>query len=95
MSAGEVELARVRSVVARILRAECGIDVPDLKPEARFAEDLGMDSVKLLTLATELENHYQMRLEEDVENPPQTVRELVSLVAQRLADRDEEDPPVE
>ncbi|MCZ6874211.1 MAG: hypothetical protein O7G88_11910 [bacterium] len=41
----------------------------------------------LLTLALEIENHWQLYLAEPPEAPPQTLGELADLVAQRLREK--------
>jgi hypothetical protein len=41
----------------------------------------------LITLALEIENHWQLYLAEPPEAPPQTLGELVALVAQRLQEQ--------
>jgi acyl carrier protein len=51
----------------------------ELRPEQRLVEDLGLDSVKLLTLAAEVENHFRVRLD-DSEAEIATVAELVAAV---------------
>lgn len=69
--------------VSAILRQECAVTAPFTR-ESRLAEQLGLDSVGFLTLALELENHYQLTLEEDPQDPPRTVGDLVRLVEARL-----------
>lgn len=73
----------VYQTIETVLRAECGVTAP-LTPETRLQEDLGLDSVRMLTLAVELENHYQIVLGEDPENPPRSLGELTALVESRL-----------
>ena len=73
----------------RIILAEhCGITDP-VTESSRLQEDLGLDSMGLLTLALETENHFDLCLEEPPDQPPQTVGELVGLVDQRLKERHE------
>ena len=74
----------ILNAVADILRQECKIE-RDILPDTRLAEDLELDSVGMLTLAVEVENRYQLILEDDVENPPRTVRDVVLLVQKALA----------
>jgi acyl carrier protein len=76
-------LACVEEVIVTILEAHCRVTT-EFRPELRLAEDLGLDSIGLLTLALELENHYRVRLEENPENPPTTLGELAELVEGRL-----------
>lgn len=56
----------------------------ELNPELRLAEDLGLDSIQLLTLATEVEDHFRIRLDEDDEMAIETVGDLVAVVERKL-----------
>lgn len=69
----------VEQVIVDILARHCRV-VTEFQPDLRLAEDLGLDSVGLLTLALELENHYQANLGENPENPPRTLGQLAGLV---------------
>lgn len=73
----------VFQTIESVLRQECGV-CQALTPETRLQEDLGLDSVGMLTLAVELENHYQIVLGEDPQNPPRNLGELTALVESRL-----------
>jgi acyl carrier protein len=53
-----------------------------LAPEQRLVEDLELDSLKMLTLALEVENHFRVRL--DPEAGIETVGELVAAIRERL-----------
>jgi acyl carrier protein len=72
--------------IIRILKEECGVKCNEISLNARFQEDLGLDSVGLLTLALEAENSFQLMLEEPPESPPKTVIHLVELVCKRLSE---------
>ncbi|RME01003.1 MAG: acyl carrier protein [Deltaproteobacteria bacterium] len=76
----------ILSEVGKILQEACGVRGP-ITSETRLAEDLALDSVGLLTLALEVENRYELFLEEDPLDPPQTVGDLVELVERRLAEQ--------
>jgi acyl carrier protein len=52
----------------------------------RLIEDLRLDSVRLLTLAMEVENHFQVRLDELDEGAIETVGDLVATVRKKLDD---------
>ena len=58
----------------------------ELEPEMRLVEDLELDSMRNLTLAIEIENHFRIRLEEEDENSLETVGDLIELIAHKLAD---------
>ncbi len=79
---GEAPLA----VVQRILRLHCAVQ-RTATPQSRLAEDLGLDSVGMLTLAVELENHYRVKLGEAPEHPPRTVADVLALLELRLAEQ--------
>ena len=72
--------------ICTILRDHCGVE-GDLRPESRLQEDLGLDSMGLLTLALETENHVDLCLEEPPDQPPQTIQAIMDLVVQRLEER--------
>ena len=74
------------NAVCEILREHCGV-VGELHPESRLQEDLGLDSMGLLTLALETENHFDLCLDEPPDQPPQTIQAIMDLVRQRLEER--------
>ena len=49
-----------------------------LSPEMRLVEDLELDSIKTLTLALEVENHFKVCLDEEA--GIQTVGDLVAII---------------
>lgn len=53
-------------------------------PEMRLVEDLRLDSVRLLTLAVEVENRFRVLLDEVDEAGIETVGDLVALVRRKL-----------
>jgi acyl carrier protein len=56
----------------------------ELRPELRLVEDLKLDSIKLLTLAVEVENRFRIRLDEEDEAAIVTVGDLVAAIGRRL-----------
>ena len=59
----------------------------ELSPEMHLTEELGLDSLRRLILAAEVENRFRVRLEEDVEGTLETVADLVRLVAAKLREK--------
>lgn len=55
----------------------------------RLVEDLELDSIRLLTLAVEVENRFRVRLDEADEAAIETVGDLVAAVRRKLAAGDE------
>jgi len=68
------------------LRQQCRVTAP-IESTTRLREDLGLDSLALLTLAVAAEDHFQLCLNEDPESPPATVGEFISLVEARLGEK--------
>jgi len=56
----------------------------ELRPEMRLVEDLELDSLKTLTLALEVENHFRICLDEEA--GIQTVGDLVAIIREQLDD---------
>lgn len=69
--------------VTKVLKGPCGV-ADEIAESSRLAEDLHLDSVGLLALAVSLENHYKVRLPDDPTHPPQTVGDIVDLLAKNL-----------
>jgi len=55
-----------------------------LTPEMRLVEDLHLDSIRLLTLAAEVENRFRVLLDELDEGAIATVGDLVSVIRRKL-----------
>jgi acyl carrier protein len=56
-----------------------------LRPEMDLVEDLELDSLLLLTLAVEVENHFRIVLEEEDEMAIRTVGDLVHTIGHKVA----------
>ncbi len=70
-------------VVLDVLRRHCGIE-GKITLDSTLQGDLGLDSVAMLTLMVELENHFQRELEGPADQPPQNVREVVRMVTRSV-----------
>ena len=55
-----------------------------LSGDMRLVEDLDLDSLRLLTLAVEVENLFRVCLDEQDEEEIETVADLVAVVRRRL-----------
>ena len=56
-----------------------------LTPESRLVEELRLDSLRLLTLAVEVENRFRVRLDPEDEGSIETVGDLMRVVERKLA----------
>ncbi len=79
MEQKEIE-ARVKKVVASVL----GVEEDDIKPESRFVEDLGAESVQSLELVAAFEDEFDIEMEEDAALQIKTVGDAVSFIARHL-----------
>lgn len=76
--------AEILAGIAEVARRELGHEQP-LAVEMRLVEDLGLDSLKLLTLAVEVENRFRVCLDDDGrEAEIRTVGDLVAAVGKRI-----------
>jgi acyl carrier protein len=57
-----------------------------LRPEMLLAEDLELDSLKILTLAVEVENRFRVCLDPESEQQIKTIADLVAAIRERLDD---------
>lgn len=80
MTRGEIEAG-----IAAVAREHLGF-AGRFDPALRLVEDLGFDSLKLLTLAAEIENRFRVTLEPDEEAGISTLGDLLELLAEKLDD---------
>ena len=59
--------------------------VGEVRRDMRLVEDLQLDSIRLLTLAMEVEDHFRICLDEEDEEAIVTVADLVDVVGRKLA----------
>ena len=57
----------------------------ELRPEQRLVEDLGLDSVGLLSLAVAVEDHFRICLDAEDEAEIRTVGDLLRVLERKLA----------
>jgi acyl carrier protein len=69
--------------IAEVVRQRLDWQGP-LTMDMRLVEDLRLDSVRLLTLAAEVENRFRVLLDEADEAGIQTVADLVGVVRRKL-----------
>ncbi len=78
MSDAEI-LAGIRAVARAYLRVE-----PEIGMETPLAHTLRLDSLRMMTLVAELENHFRVCFEDGDEVGLVTVGDLVAVVRRRL-----------
>jgi len=68
--------------IGRVLREELGMQ-REVRPGDELVRDLQLDSVGLLTLVVDLEDHFRVALKEEDAAVVRTVAELAALVLRR------------
>jgi acyl carrier protein len=68
--------------IGRVLREELGMQL-EVRPGDDLVRDLQLDSVGLLTLVVDLEDHFRVALKEEDAAVVRTVAELAALVLRR------------
>lgn len=75
--------ADIRAGIADVARAHLGLE-GDLADDTPLVEALRLDSVRLLTLVAEVENHFRVILEDGDEAGIERVGDLVAVIRRRL-----------
>jgi acyl carrier protein len=75
-------LERVRDIIVDLL----GVDPEQVKPEARFREDLEADSLDLVELIMAFEEEFGGEISDDDAQTITSVGEAVNYVEQRMAE---------
>ena len=74
------EQTDVLTVMAEITAEEAGVEASAITPESHFADDLDIDSLGLLTIATQVEERFSVALDDSLIPTLPTVGSLVELV---------------
>ncbi|CED91133.1 MAG: acyl carrier protein [Actinomyces succiniciruminis] len=70
----------ILAAVTEIVAEEADVDTTLVSPETRFADDLDIDSLGLLTIATQVEERFGITLDDALIPTVKTVGALVDLV---------------
>ena len=75
----------VLSVIIQIVSEESGVAAKDITRETAFAQDLDVDSLGLLTIATQVEERFGVALDDSLIPTLPTVGALVDLATSKKA----------
>ena len=78
----------VEEKVKQIIAEKYGVDPSELKPETRFIEDLGADSLSTIELVAELEDAFQIEIPDEDAEKNQTVGEAIEYIIKRLKEKE-------
>ena len=77
---------KILEILREIYRDKLEGEVEGLTTNARLVEDLALDSIRLLTLVIEVEDRFQVCLDEDDEAEILRVSDLVAVIRSKLDD---------
>ncbi|MFV0379799.1 MAG: acyl carrier protein [Anaerorhabdus sp.] len=66
--------------IKKVLVEAINVDAEDVKPEANLKDDLGIDSLAAVELALELENEFDIRIEDEELAKLETVQDIVNII---------------
>ncbi len=84
-----MDRAAVEEKLHGLLVDELGLDAEKIKPEARFEEDLEVDSLGVVELLMGLEDNFGVQIPDEEAESIVTVGEAVDIVIAKLAAKDE------
>lgn len=66
--------------VAELIVAQLPVTIEQVKPESRLVEDLGADSANLMMLIMDLENEFNITVEDEALTTIKTVGDVVAYI---------------
>lgn len=79
-----MERAEIESKFTELLVSELGLDEEKINPDARFEEDLEVDSLGVVELLMALEDEFDVTIPDEEAENLTTVREAIELVVTKL-----------
>ncbi|HEX9854612.1 MAG TPA: acyl carrier protein [Acidimicrobiia bacterium] len=80
-----MDRAEIESKLVDLLVDELGLERDKITPEARFEEDLEVDSLGVVELLMALEDNFDVKIPDDEAEKITTVGEAVSVVEAKLS----------
>lgn len=77
-------MADVLERVTKIVVDRLGVDEAEVKPEAKFKDDLGADSLDVVELVMELEDEFDMEISDEDAEKIVTVGDAVNYIQSTL-----------
>jgi acyl carrier protein len=73
-------LEKVREVISDVL----GLNIQDIAPQSRLAEDLGAEPTQCFELMTAFEEEFEIELDEEAALQARTVADAIDFIAEAL-----------
>lgn len=77
----------MRDKVRQIIADELGIDVSEVKDDARLITDLGADSLAVIAVISEIENEYDIDIAFDEYESVLTYTDIVNALERKLENK--------
>jgi acyl carrier protein len=75
----------IRQTLVELLEADTGENYPDLKENLNLREELGLDSVDVVSIVSQVERRYRIRLTHQELEKLATVGDVLDLLQSKLA----------
>ncbi|SDN93369.1 acyl carrier protein [Desulfonauticus submarinus] len=70
----------VEEKVKEIVAEQLGVSLDQVKPEAKFVEDLGADSLDLTELIMAMEDEFDVEIDDDKAQEIRTVQDAINFI---------------
>ncbi|HKD14895.1 MAG TPA: acyl carrier protein [Candidatus Angelobacter sp.] len=74
----------IKTIIKQSISRVTGIPAETISDSASYEGDLGLDSLSILEIAVDVENHFKFQASDDELTSIRTVEETVDLVRRRL-----------
>lgn len=71
--------------ITKIIVEQLAVKEEEVKPETRFREDLGADSLTVVELVMEIESQFGIEIPDEDANEIKTVQDLISYIEKKLS----------
>jgi acyl carrier protein len=75
--------AEIKDKVYDIIVSKMGVSKDQIKPESKFAEDLGADSLDTVELIMELENEFDVKIPDEDAEKIGTVQQAIDYIVNK------------
>ena len=75
--------AEIRDKVYDIIVSKMGVNKDQIKPESKFSDDLGADSLDTVELIMELENEFDVQIPDDEAEKIGTVQNAIDYIVKK------------
>jgi acyl carrier protein len=82
----------IRQILVELLEADTGEKYPDLQDDQKLREGLGLDSVDVVSIVSQIERRFRIRLSQQELEVLVTIGDLLSLLETKLT-ADSGSPP--